>query len=713
MTTVTLLSYLIATAIPLFAIYLMFSFDLFGTGKTSTLAVCLLWGSVSVFLALQVNNRLIGLTNFEITARLFGPISEEVLKSVILFIIVTRPRFRYIVDGAVYGFACGVGFAIIENVIYISSNPGVALSLSVARALSASLMHATTSALIGIGLGQLRRSQSGARLFWAIGGFLPAMLIHIGYNNIVNVLSGPALLLVAIGIGVMGFALISYQVRRGVSEEKKRFAQTLGIGVGVTDAERKAVQELGSNAIESILKELSDYFGKDKGESIRRLLVLQANIGILQNNLSAPVSDRLRKAWTAEIAEKRAEMDKIRNDLGVYVMSFVRGVFPAEDESMSDALRKEYTKFDPTQVHSFDMFINAGKLTGALDPARLAETADLLSQVEIFKGVPVAELENLSRAITTQSFGDGQVLFNQGDTGDTMYIVEDGMIGIFIRDPASPTGEKQISSCQPGDLVGELALLDGSPRSARARALGPLRVLMLRRENFMMFVRSRPLVILALLEYLSKRARRLSDMVEQSVEWASRIAQGDYDGATALSTQLQPAGIQLPVPKASLQRSAVHRSASPEVVSAAGAATTGALPDEKPPSLGVFAMMSSALQEREAQGKADRPPGAGPLRDLPGKPPLPALPTLPVLPTLPGMSSTPASAKAGTSSLFARASRATETADSPAVGPSTDGPAASAAPAAPAATAAPVTHAEDPSSGPADPPTTAEGRPTP
>ncbi len=604
---VTILSYLIGIAIPLFAIYIMYSFDLFGTGKSSTMLTCLVWGGISVLLALQVNNTAVALLGrielpgasptfgpTEITIRFIGPIVEEILKSAMLFFFITRPRFRYIVDGAMYGFASGIGFAVVENILYISRTPEAPLSLAVARALSTSLMHATTSALIGIALGHLRRSTSKQKVIWALGGFAPAMLIHISYNNIVNALDGPALLLVAIGIGVLGFGLISYQIRRGVAEEKKRFADTLGISVGVTDAERKVVQELGGNTIENVLNELGAYFGEDKAESIRRLLVLQANVGILQNNLtSSQVSERLKKAWETEVAEKRAEMDKIRNDLGVYIMSFVRNVFPPEGDPVTETLNREYSKFDPTQVHSFDLFINAGRQSGVLDVDKLVATADLLSQVEIFKNVSVAELENLSRAIVTRTYDHMEILFEQGMEGDTMYIVEDGIIEVFVQES---TKEKSINTLQSGDIVGELALLDGSPRSAAARAKGDLKVLILRREHFLMFVNSRPHVILSLLEYMAKRARRLSDMVEQSVEWASRITQGDYDGAMTIAHKLQPAGFGAGAPRASLKSIRVSLPAKGLETSAEPENVMG----------GLFAKMSSSLEQRDTSVKTTK-----------------------------------------------------------------------------------------------------------
>jgi hypothetical protein len=117
----------------------------------------------------------------------------------------------------------------------------------------------------------------------------------------------------------------------------------------------------------------------------------------------------------------------------------------------------------------------------------------------------------------------------------------------------------------------------------------------------MMFVRSRPGAILALLEYLAKRARRLSEAVEASVEWASKIAQGDYEGAQAISGYMMPAGaIAEPgMSRKSLRTSAVMRNV-PMDEADEDEEETGALPDERLlRTSGVFAKMSSVLDQRD------------------------------------------------------------------------------------------------------------------
>ncbi len=484
------IAYVIAIAIPLFSVYLIFALDLFGTGKLSTVLVCALWGGIGAFgLAYPVNSTVMMFVGYVTTMTLTGPIAEEILKSLVMYYFITRPSFRYVVDGAIYGFAAGIGFAVTENLFYLSAHPEAGLSLALSRVLSTSLMHATTSALIGISLGHLRRSQSAARFAWALIGFVPAMVIHIVFNNAVNqVTNGTILLLIGIAIGMGGAALVALLISQGIAEEKRRFSETLGLGVGVSAAERKAVQELGGSKIEQALQELSEFFGDEKVALIRRLLVTQANIGILQNNLNTPVSDRLRKAWQDEIAAKHAEIDTLRGELGVYVMTLLRGVFP-DDTTHNKTFQREFASSDLT-VHKFDLFMNASQLAGTVPSDELGRIADLLKQIDIFKEVSLPDLENLSRAITTRTFGDGDMIFEEGDPGDTMYLIEQGAIMLFNKVEGGT--EHLLNTCYPGGMVGELGLLDGYPRSARARASGGLRVFILRREHFMMFIQSRP-----------------------------------------------------------------------------------------------------------------------------------------------------------------------------------------------------------------------------
>jgi RsiW-degrading membrane proteinase PrsW (M82 family)/CRP-like cAMP-binding protein len=597
MNAVTLIAYFIAIAIPAFTVYLFVMLDVFGTGKPSTLLMCGAWGAIGAFsLAWLINNTVMdfGVT-YETLTRITAPIIEEILKALVLIYLIRQPRFRYIVDGAVYGIAVGIGFALSENMfIYLPGAGNAVLATAISRTLSTSLMHATASGLVGISLGRLRRVADRRKIILPVIGIGLAIAVHVGYNNIANELEGVTLLLVAIAIGFGGGFIIGWEINQGLAEEKRRFAETLGLNVGVSTGERKAVQQLGGAGIEQIFDELQNFFGQDNVAQVRRLLVIQANVGILRNNLSSPASDRLREAWEAEIAGYRTEIEQTRKKLGAAVNLFVQSVFPTDDTAMQDAFNEELAQFDPTLVHTFDMFMRVSELAETFTPEQLAAMAERLKRIDIFRHVSLAHLENLSRAISVQDFGDGHVLFNEGDEGDAMYMLEQGAIDIYVKDR---TGQEQkLRSFEPGGVVGEFSLLDGRPRSARAQARGAIHVLMLQREVFYRFIQSRPDVVLAMLQYLADKVRYTTQSVELSVAYMAKIEHGDYSAllpTLVTETPSWQAAVKQPAPEP-----VAAVSLEPDEISA-----------ETPNAVSkVFSRAAVLLQKREAGYRAS--PGA-------------------------------------------------------------------------------------------------------
>lgn len=97
-------------------------------------------------------------------------------------------------------------------------------------------------------------------------------------------------------------------------------------------------------------------------------------------------------------------------------------------------------------------------------------------------------------------FADGRVVFIRGDAGDKAYIVESGRID--IRE-----GGRVIEAMEPGEIFGELALIDGEPRSASAVAVGPTRLLVIEREAFFAHLRDNPDFALAVMRLMARRLR--------------------------------------------------------------------------------------------------------------------------------------------------------------------------------------------------------------
>lgn len=131
--------------------------------------------------------------------------------------------------------------------------------------------------------------------------------------------------------------------------------------------------------------------------------------------------------------------------------------------------------------------------------------ATALRNVGLFAEVPTGDLDDLAAGLRRRRYARNQVIFVQGDPGANLCIVEEGRVRICV---SSEDGKELVlRMLGPGDFFGELALLDGEPRSADAIAQEPCQLLLLQREDFLAFVEARPRVGTALLVALSRKLR--------------------------------------------------------------------------------------------------------------------------------------------------------------------------------------------------------------
>ncbi len=503
-----LLAYLIAASVPLLVIYLITALDIFQTVRQDILWACLLWGGTgAVGLAYVVNTASVSVFGFVFTSTVTAAITEEIWKGLVLFYFISRPRFRYFVDGVIYGAAVGVGFAMTENFFYILIDAdGEVLSLVVKRVLSSSLMHVFASGILGLCLGLLRRQSRARRPLWLLVGILGAIFIHGAYNNIIQHLQGVDLLLVGMGIGIGGSGVIGGLVRWGLRQERARFSRSLPSDL--IGADRRVMKGYGGAQLRHILEDIQTTFGPEKSDLIRRWMVCQANIAILRNNLANTPSDRLRRAWETEIGQLDAKADALQAQISPYALGFLRGLLPEDPAAEWDGFADEMAKLDPLRVHTFDLFMAASRAAQTLSAGELAARAAWLSSVHIFAGVPPEDLENLARAITARDLPKGATLFHKDDPGDALYLVQQGYLDIVTEDAAGHT--MLLGRVGVREVVGELALLDGRPRAATVRATVPGRVWMLQRGHFMMFLGSRPHVMLAILRHMAASIRAIN-----------------------------------------------------------------------------------------------------------------------------------------------------------------------------------------------------------
>jgi len=121
-------------------------------------------------------------------------------------------------------------------------------------------------------------------------------------------------------------------------------------------------------------------------------------------------------------------------------------------------------------------------------------------------------------------YEDGEVIAQQGDTGDCMFVVQVGRVRV-VRE--GPGGEQQLGILERGATFGEMAIIDREKRSATVRALGPARVLTVDRRTFLRRVREDPTLAFHSLRSLGNRVRSLSAEV---VELRRRLGQAATEG---------------------------------------------------------------------------------------------------------------------------------------------------------------------------------------
>jgi CRP/FNR family transcriptional regulator len=133
----------------------------------------------------------------------------------------------------------------------------------------------------------------------------------------------------------------------------------------------------------------------------------------------------------------------------------------------------------------------------------------------------------------TRTFKRGESLFRKDDPGMHLYVILAGAVKIAL--PGEFGQEALVSIVRTGDFLGELALFDGSPRSASATALEDTRAALLARDDFLTFLEAHPAAVRVVLDALAKTIRRLSDRVEDLIflDVPSRVAKYLLDLAQA------------------------------------------------------------------------------------------------------------------------------------------------------------------------------------
>jgi CRP-like cAMP-binding protein len=128
-----------------------------------------------------------------------------------------------------------------------------------------------------------------------------------------------------------------------------------------------------------------------------------------------------------------------------------------------------------------------------------------LADVPLFAGLPPHVLDDLARASRTRHYATGQVLWNEGDPGEALLVLEEGQLRVSRFTGAGV--EVVLSVVEAPSALGELALLDGAPRDATVIAQRPVTVRLVPRSTFQELLRREPALVDGLLRSLAAMVR--------------------------------------------------------------------------------------------------------------------------------------------------------------------------------------------------------------
>ena len=145
----------------------------------------------------------------------------------------------------------------------------------------------------------------------------------------------------------------------------------------------------------------------------------------------------------------------------------------------------------------------------------MAVAPALLGGVALFRSMDEEERRALAAVMDLEPVRAGEVVFRQGEEGDSLLCVVEGQLETLVKDIAGQ--EIVLAAVGPGDAVGEMSMLDGRPRSATVRCTEDAKLLVLARDHLLAVLPRSPHLALDMMAQMAARARRVDDLLRSRV----------------------------------------------------------------------------------------------------------------------------------------------------------------------------------------------------
>ncbi len=142
----------------------------------------------------------------------------------------------------------------------------------------------------------------------------------------------------------------------------------------------------------------------------------------------------------------------------------------------------------------------------------MSSATSYLAPIPLFSKLSADELAVIAGRLKRQSFPRGEVIFKQGEQGDSMFIIRSGRVRIYSQDEGGQ--ELTLNVYEGGDFFGEFSIIDGEPRSASAEAVEATEAMVLRSQDLISILGDHPDIAISLMRGLVSRLRYTTEYAE-------------------------------------------------------------------------------------------------------------------------------------------------------------------------------------------------------
>lgn len=140
------------------------------------------------------------------------------------------------------------------------------------------------------------------------------------------------------------------------------------------------------------------------------------------------------------------------------------------------------------------------------------DKAAILAGTNLFQGLQEAVRNRVASYSVIKAFPRGKAIFSKGDDGSALFVVSDGVVQMSV--PSLEGKSAVYSHIGAGEVFGEIALLDGSPRTTDAVAFTACTLIVIERRDFLQALHDHPEIAMRIIELLCSRIRRTTTQVE-------------------------------------------------------------------------------------------------------------------------------------------------------------------------------------------------------